>query len=107
MDTLFLNLSTNNREAIVLPCQTIEVIETVVEVKSPIVDNPKILLLEVKHSQINTLLDLTKMAACELWYFNKKQFFDAKSLYLQNEYAHRSPKCPHFGVFNYTKRYMQ
>lgn len=84
MNTLFLNFSTIDRETIVLPCQKTEVTDAVVVVKSLIADNPKILLLEIKHNHINTLLDLTNVAPYELWYFDQQQVFIAKSFSLQN-----------------------
>ena len=84
MNTLFLNFSTIDRETIVLPCQKTEVNDAVVVVKSLIADNPTILLLEVKHNNINTLLDLTNVAPYELWYFDQQQVFIAKSFSLQN-----------------------
>jgi hypothetical protein len=87
MNTLFLNFSTIDRETIVLPCQKIEVTDTVVVVKSLMADNPKILLLEIKHDHINTLLDLTNVAPYELWYFDQQQIFIAKNFSLQNSAA--------------------
>lgn len=87
MNTLFLNFSTIGRETIVLPCQKTEVTDAVVVVKSLITDYPKILLLEIKHNRINTLLDLTNVAPYELWYFNKEHLFDGKSLSLLTDDA--------------------
>lgn len=84
MNTLFLNFSSNEGEKIVLPCQIVEVNEAVVLVKSLIVDNPNILFFEIKHNQINTLFDLTKVVPYELWYFDEIQEFIAKSFSLQN-----------------------
>jgi hypothetical protein len=84
MNTLFLNFSTIDRETIVLPCQKTEVTDSVVVVKSLIAVNPKILLLEIKHNYINTLLDLTNVSPYELWYFDQQQIFIAKSFSLQN-----------------------
>lgn len=84
MNTLFIDFSSKERGTIVLPCQIVEVNETVIVVKSLIVENPNILLFEVKHNQINTLFDLTKVSPYELWYFAQNQEFIAKSFSLQN-----------------------
>ncbi len=84
MNTLFLNFSTIDRETIVLPCQKTELNDAVVVVKSLLIENPIIVLLEVKHNYINTLLDLTNVASYELWYFDQQQVFIAKSFSLQN-----------------------
>lgn len=84
MKTFFLNFSTIERETIVLPCQKTEVNETVVVVKSLLAENPQILLLDIKHDHINTLLDLTNVAPYELWYFDLQQIFIAKNFSLQN-----------------------
>lgn len=84
MNTLFLNFSTIDRETIVFPCQKTEVNDAVVVVKYLLIDNPQIVLLEVKHNHMNTLLDLTNVAPCELWYFDQQQIFIAKSFSLLN-----------------------
>lgn len=84
MNTLFLNFSTIDGETIVLPCQKTEINDAVVVVKSLMAENPKILLVEIIHNQINTLLDLTNVSPYELWYFDQQQIFIAKSFSLQN-----------------------
>lgn len=85
MNTLLLNFSTINGEKIILPCQTIEVYEPVMVVKSLLGEKSKILLLEVKHLQINTLLDLTNVIPYELWYFDQEKNFTAKAFSFQNK----------------------
>ena len=83
MDTLFLKVSTYKRETVILPCKKIEVNETTVLVKLLVQNQRKTLFLEVKHNQINTLLDLTGVYPYELWYFDHKKEFTGKSFSLQ------------------------
>jgi len=84
MNTILLNFSSIDREKIILPCQAIELNESLIVVKSLLAEKSKILLLEVKHNQINTLLDLTNVTPYELWYFDQDQLFTGKGFSLQN-----------------------
>jgi hypothetical protein len=78
MKKLFLKVSQINGETIDLPCQHIDVNSSPVVVNDFLLDHPIPLLFEVKHGQINTLFDLTKVAPYEIWFFyleNSEVFF--------------------------------
>jgi hypothetical protein len=80
MNKLFLKVSQNNGETVNFPCQLIEVNSSLVVAGDFLLEHPFPLLFEVKHSQINTLFDLTKATPYEIWFFILKmtKFFFAK-----------------------------
>ncbi|MBC7557280.1 MAG: hypothetical protein H7195_10005, partial [Chryseobacterium sp.] len=84
MNTLFLTVSINAVETFTLPANIVSVEQTVVLVQALIQNRPKTIFIEIKHSQLNTLLELTDIAPYELWYFNEKKEFTGKSFSLQN-----------------------
>ena len=86
MNKFFLKVSQNNGETTDLPCHLIEVKNAMVVVSDFLLDHPIPLLFEVKHSQINTLFDLTKVTPYEIWffYFEKDEVSFGKSFSLGN-----------------------
>lgn len=86
MKNLFLKVSQINGETVDLPCQVIEVKNAMVVVSDFLLDHPIPLLFEVKHNQINTLFDFTKVNPYEIWFFylDKDEVSFGKSFSLGN-----------------------
>lgn len=66
-----------------ISCHKIVVKEAVVAVKLLIANHSNILLFEIQHHKAYTLFDMTKVSPYELWFFDQRQEFIAKSFCLQ------------------------